>query len=198
MRIPSVVATLSISVAMFVCVQPARGQDILARLDNLEAQVATLQSALDDEKAARARQVTELQTALFDERAARQNIDQIIADVIIQMLDGLKHFSRDGDDIYITGANLHIVNGTGETETKNGLGNLIVGYNEGRTGIIPNLPPDDRTGSHMLVVGKENNYSSYGGIVVGVHNTTSLNYSRRHRHRDDSGRSAPSSAAVVG
>jgi len=79
----------------------------------------------------------------------------------------LQHFTRSGSDVTITGANLHVVDGTGDTSgTPNGLGNVIIGYNELR-GVN-----DDRNGSHMLVVGKENNYSSFGGIVVGRRNWT--------------------------
>jgi hypothetical protein len=80
----------------------------------------------------------------------------------------LEHFSREGDDIFITGANLHVRNDTGTTDgTPDGLGNVIIGYNELRG------TDDDRSGSHMLVVGKELNYSSFGGLVVGQHNETS-------------------------
>ena len=82
------------------------------------------------------------------------------------------HFSRSGDDITISGANLHIVNGTGLTDAlPNGLGNVIIGYNEERE--ITEVDENDRSGSHMLVVGTGNNYSSYGGIVVGEYNTAS-------------------------
>ena len=169
MRSTSVIASLVLSVTTLVCIQPALGPrvatsspapallDVLDRLDDLEAKVATLE------------------TALAEERVVRQRVDQILANFIVGMLDGLKHFSRVGDDIYITGANLHIVNGTGTTHgATNSVGNLIIGYNEERT-----LPMDinDRTGSHMLVVGKEHNYSSYGGIVVGFGNTTGGAYS---------------------
>jgi hypothetical protein len=78
------------------------------------------------------------------------------------------HFSRVGNDVFITGANLHILSGSGATNGPvNGLGNLIVGYNESRGG------GDDRTGSHNIVVGMENNFSSYGGLVVGDLNTIS-------------------------
>jgi hypothetical protein len=84
----------------------------------------------------------------------------------------LEHFSREGDDIFITGANLHVRNDSGTTDgIPDGLGNVIIGYNESRgTG-------DDRSGSHMLVVGKELNYSGFGGIVVGHRNETSGNFS---------------------
>ena len=65
-------------------------------------------------------------------------------------------------------ANLHVLSGSGTTAgTVNGLGNVIIGYNEKRGS------GDDRSGSHMLVVGKQHNFSSYGGIVVGHHNETS-------------------------
>jgi hypothetical protein len=76
----------------------------------------------------------------------------------------LKHVSREGKEIFITGANLHIVNGLGSTDRfddegneipdcPNGLGNLIVGYNELRQE-NPDCPrvfvtcTDTRIGSH--------------------------------------------------
>ena len=43
----------------------------------------------------------------------------------------------------------------------NGLGNLVIGYNELRGA------GDDRSGSHNLVIGSRNNYSSHGGLVGG-------------------------------
>ena len=83
----------------------------------------------------------------------------------------LVHFTRIDHDILIDGANLHVRNGTGTTDGKpNFLGNLIIGYNE------PRSEGNDRSGSHMLVVGKEHNYSSFGGIVVGQRHTTSGEY----------------------
>ena len=54
----------------------------------------------------------------------------------------------------MTGANVQIVDGTGDTGgTPNGLGNLIVGYNASSG--------DTRTGSHNLVVGDLHTYTSY-------------------------------------
>ena len=86
-------------------------------------------------------------------------------------------------EVVITGANLRIVNGLGSTDCRdeasgtpipdcpNGLGNLIVGYNEMR---LPEVgPPDRRTGSHNIIVGKEQNFSSFGGLVVGFRNEIS-------------------------
>ena len=91
----------------------------------------------------------------------------------------LKHFSREEKEIFITGANLHIVNGLGSTDCfrqrgnpipdfPNGLGNLIVGYNELRP-----RGENIRTGSHNVVVGQGHNFSRFGGLVVSGLNTIS-------------------------
>ena len=59
--------------------------------------------------------------------------------------------------------NVMVVNGTGSTEgATNGVGNLIVGYDE-----FLGSPDDNKSGSHNLVVGPEHNYSSVGGFVAG-------------------------------
>ena len=88
-----------------------------------------------------------------------------------QLISILEGVTRDADDIIFTGVNLCIVNGTDPAdETINGLGNLIVGYNQLRdSGNI-------RTGSHNIIVGDEHNYSSYGGLIAGFHNTIAGQY----------------------
>lgn len=92
------------------------------------------------------------------------------------------------------GVNVQIVNGRGQTETINGLGNLIVGYDEPRVGGVL-MCSDGRystrstcvgngqtwstihkSGSHNIVVGKENNYSKYGGIVTGLANSITARF----------------------
>ncbi len=88
---------------------------------------------------------------------------------IAALEDLLQHFSRNGNEIIVTGANLNILSGSGATDAiPNGLGNLVVGYNELRGDLT-----DDRTGSHNLVVGSGLSHSSYGGIVAGSYNTIS-------------------------
>jgi hypothetical protein len=67
-------------------------------------------------------------------------------------------------EVVVTGANLRLVNGQRSTATTNGLGNLLVGYNEPREG------ENVRTGSHNVVVGQGHNFSSFGGLVVGRQN----------------------------
>jgi len=68
-------------------------------------------------------------------------------------------------EVVITGANLRIVNGLRATATANGLGNLLVGYNE-----LRDDGDNEHTGSHNLVVGQGHNFSSFGGLVVGRQN----------------------------
>ena len=115
-------------------------------------------------------------TAQEDKQRGEKDLVQRVA--ALEKL--LKHFSREKNEVFITGANLHIVNGLGRTECEdeqdnpipdcpNGLGNLIVGYNELR----PSGQEDIRTGSHNLVLGKTNNFSGVGGVVAGEFNTIS-------------------------
>jgi hypothetical protein len=81
----------------------------------------------------------------------------------------LAHFSRVGNEIYITGANLNIRNGMDSTTSTNGLGNVVVGYNE-------NVVNATRTGSHNIVNGIDNEYTSYSGRIGGDRNTISGPY----------------------
>jgi len=79
--------------------------------------------------------------------------------------------SKDGDNVVFEKCNVYIRNGSGKTDgAMNGLGNLIIGYNE-TTG--ENLK---RTGSHNLVIGPQHAYTSFGGLVAGRENTISAPY----------------------
>ena len=73
--------------------------------------------------------------------------------------------------IRITGTNLQLVNGAGVTWAQNGLGNVIVGYNE-----LGGTLGDDRTGSHCLITGSGNSYSSVGNVVAGTNNFASASW----------------------
>lgn len=65
------------------------------------------------------------------------------------------------------GVNVQIVSGSGDTQGQvNGVGNLIIGYNEP-------LGPTTHIGSHNLIVGEGHSYSSFGGMVIGQANTIS-------------------------
>jgi hypothetical protein len=104
----------------------------------------------------------------------KQAVDAIIARLekkITALEAKLKYVSVKGREMHITGANLHIESGSGATDGKvNGLGNIIIGYNESRG------KDDVRIGSHNLVVGSRNNYASYGGVVAGFENEVSGAY----------------------
>jgi hypothetical protein len=72
----------------------------------------------------------------------------------------------------LAGYNLQVVNGSG-SNTKNGLGNVIVGYNLDTTindGCNFGMPSSNRTGSHNLIVGDGHAYSGTGGFVTGYYN----------------------------
>jgi hypothetical protein len=76
--------------------------------------------------------------------------------------------SADGQNVYFTGVNVHVRNDTESTNgIPDGLGNLIVGYDEQR------LFGSDKNGSHNLIIGREHNYTSFGGLVAGFRNTIS-------------------------
>jgi len=82
-----------------------------------------------------------------------------------------------GPHLIIEGANVHVRSGSGSTNFRLcptsdpdcvsgvGLGNLVVGYNEGFRG-----QARLRRGMHNLVVGPEHRYPSSGGFVAGRNN----------------------------
>lgn len=108
--------------------------------------------------------VPEQQQEAIDALTARldtlENENQALAD----RLACVSNTSNDTELVF-EGCNVHVRNGVGATDSFNGFGNFIVGYNE--DGFVTK----DRTGSHNLVVGERHTYSSYGGLVVGLENS---------------------------
>jgi hypothetical protein len=134
------------------------------RVSDLEVKVASLQKALASETAGRqAGDASQLASAKSYTDSQVRPVATILAPFRI---------SSDGREVTLTAANLHIVNGSGSTHSANGLGNLIVGYNELRSG-----GANVRTGSHNVVVGEAHNFSSFGGLVVGLGSTISGQFS---------------------
>ena len=89
-----------------------------------------------------------------------------------------RDMSRDTDPetgqptVRFSGVNLQVVDGTGDTDgAVNGRGNLIVGYNRLRP-----FPTNLRTGSHNLIVGDQQDYDSFGGLVAGFRNAIRNEY----------------------
>ena len=97
-------------------------------------------------------------------------LEELLVGVSREQLDDGQGGSN--ETLRISGANLQIVNGEGSTGTVNGTGNLIVGYNRPVSGGESN-----RTGSHVIVCGDQNNYSSWGGFVSGTKNTITERFS---------------------
>jgi hypothetical protein len=69
--------------------------------------------------------------------------------------------------VQFSGCNVQIVNGEGSTASTNGAGNLVIGYDES---------PQEQTGSHNLILGTLQAFTSYGGIDAGFGNTISAPY----------------------
>ena len=68
--------------------------------------------------------------------------------------------------VQFLGVNVQVVNGETKTNTTNGLGNLVIGYDE-------NALKHAQTGSHDLILGEEQTFTSFGGIADGFGNTIS-------------------------
>lgn len=68
--------------------------------------------------------------------------------------------------IQISGVNVQLVNGEGKTASINGEGNLIIGYDE-------NAGKHEQSGSHNMILGQEQTFTSYGGFAAGLVNKIS-------------------------
>lgn len=108
---------------------------------------------LDQRVATLEKQVKEL-IALKDQVTALQKS-------VSELQDRLQAVKRDGNTLIISGANLQLNNGTGRTDTGIGTGNLILGYNEGAAQLL---------GSHNLLIGRSNNATQWGSLVIGERN----------------------------
>jgi TolA-binding protein len=147
------------------------GNSLESRVAALESQVSTLQS----ENATQATQITSLQSTVSSQAtqiANLQSADTSQDNRITPLETKTAPLSVSGNDFIISGKNVHIVDGEGSTESTSGLGNLTIGYNHSRG----QFGTDVRTGSHNLILGDRNNYSSYGGLVAGHFNTVSGDY----------------------
>ena len=99
-------------------------------------------------------------------RAAEDSNLKELAERIRVLEAKLACMGKDGDAVVFDGCNVYIRSGSGRTEgAVNGLGNLIIGYNEALSENVK------RTGSHNLVIGPDHAYSSFGGLVAGRENT---------------------------
>jgi len=118
-----------------------------SRITDLESQLST---ALD--------MIAELQVAV----AALDPNGELVKLANHVMVDDSTINGLVGPHVIFYGANVHVQNGAGSTQTTNGSGNLLVGYNE--SGFADET---NRNGSHNLIVGQDHEYTSHGGFVAG-------------------------------
>lgn len=128
-----------------------------------------LQGSVDSEAAARAAADTTLQGNIDSEASTRAAFDNTLAPVMalapyVKVDTGTIN-DLSGPHVIFTGVNLHIRSGDASENSymQNGLGNLVLGYNEPSDSSFP----AERGGSHNLVVGPNHRYNFGVGLIVG-------------------------------
>jgi hypothetical protein len=126
-----------------------------------EAMAATLNVCVPEEEG-----VT-VQTPLSSGCKAKYNESRLLpkaeAEKLEKILPYMKYEEKGIDGkptIQFSGVNVQIVNGEGKTATTNGEGNLVIGYDE-------DPEKHAQTGSHDLILGEEQMFTSYGSIIAG-------------------------------
>lgn len=153
--------------------------------------------AVDDNAQTIAALMTQIANLEATVTALQATLNQLSNNSVLQ-LDGL--LALDNSDMMrpaavFTGVNVQIVNGLGETSgplSTNGVGNLLIGYDESRSAQRAPECSDGRyttqvdcetqgeiwainqkSGSHNVVVGPRHNYPRTASLVVGAYNTVS-------------------------
>lgn len=135
-------------------------EQLALRVGSLENAVGDLETLVDEKDA----QIVALEDQV-----------DILTDTMDEMIDLSEYISIEegyvknlaGPHIIFSGVNLHLRSGSGSTwGLVNGLGNLIIGYNE----VPPGFNITDRDGSHNLVIGPRHKYPEFGGFVAGFYN----------------------------
>jgi hypothetical protein len=124
----------------------------------LQAEITSLQTLVTAQQA----QITNLKNSPVQALAPYVSVSQAVQNGVV------------GPNITFTGVNIHIVDGTGQTNFTNGTGNLLIGYDElptAQVGYTP-LPVGGRLGSHNLIVGQYHTFPvGFGNVIVGEGNT---------------------------
>jgi hypothetical protein len=182
LALPVLLASHAVQAAPPVAVPNTFQPNTPAKAAEVNANFAALVNAINAQQATIA--ALQSQLSSMGNVAALNNVVQLVQ---------VSHTDGDGHtNVYPTvqfhDVNVQIVNGMGSTSTSNGLGNLIIGYNESFSGMPPFCSDgnynadantcyghgvwaaDQRTGSHNVIVGYGNSYSQYGGLSVGLLN----------------------------
>lgn len=158
-KCPKHTTTLSAGESSQVASLTAQVKTLKTQVAGLQSQVSTLQSNHTSDSSAISTLQGQVSSLSSNESTDASNISGLKT-----LLTG---FSRATDPngyetLTVSGENIQLINGSGSETTNDGLGNLIVGYND--NGFFPY----SRTGSHNLIVGDDNGYSSYGGFIAGI------------------------------
>jgi hypothetical protein len=131
-----------------VCADATSAPGLKQQIDQLMLIVKVLQEDL-------ARTQTEL-------ASTRDELTRLKRNTVLG-LDGLLVMRQDTegrDTVIFDGVNVQIVNGTGATDSANGLGNLFLGYNTSHGVSV------GRIGSHNVVLGDEQSYENTQEVVA--------------------------------
>ena len=162
---------------------PARAADVNQNFTNVKKAVELAE-----------RRLATLQERVEDLEASLEKLMALSDVMTIQSLNGVQ-------TVTLSGVNFQVINGRGLTESVNGAGNIIIGYDEANrltdqsycsldrnaagtliedgTACIAAggvFGPVHKSGSHNLIVGSQNNYASAGAIVAGKHSTSNALY----------------------
>jgi len=143
-----------------------------AKAGEVNANFTAVKTAVDDNQA----QIAALRAEVNALKAQLTNITSLNNYISLQTVNGQP-------TVRVSAANLQIVNGMNKTDSINGAGNLIVGYDEADgqlslpSGFSLTLSDRPKTGSHNLVIGPAHAYVGAGGIVSGFGNTITEPYS---------------------
>ncbi len=162
-----------------------------AAITSLQSAVTTLQTTINGLKTTINTQQTtinslqttinSLKTTVNSQATTISALQQKTAPISI-LTDTTRTDGKKNTELVFTGVNVHIVSGSGATNDNAfsadgspipgahllGLGNLTIGYNAlNNSQGYGNV----RTGSHNLILGDSNNYSSFGGVIAGLNNS---------------------------
>lgn len=144
-----------------------------SRLTDVEMDIAdqdTRMTVVEDDLVDQEARLTSVETEVADVEALASGFDARISEVEAVTAPMSRMSVNGQDSVVFDDVNVHVRSGEGSTNADvNGRGNLIVGYDEAGSGT-------EKTGSHNLVLGRQNSYTSFGGFVGGERNTISGNY----------------------
>jgi len=170
-------ARADVQLHTFQAGERARAADVNGNFNNLKIAVEAAE-----------RRNAELTGRIRDLEAAIANLRGLNGVLSIETINGAK-------TVRLSGVNLQVVNGLNRTESINGTGNVIIGYDEPNTFTTKPIcsratatngallateaaclasggvfSTQHKSGSHNLVLGTANGYSSAGGMVGGRFN----------------------------